>query len=174
MLLAILIQAKVFINLCLLFPVSPFRNEILYMKWISLYEMPSLKNTMSTFLKWSLSFRIFSSLNLLNLIMKIGLHTVVFHHSIFALGYLHWFYSVGHYLCFSAVLCIAHSLVYVLFLNHFRLFPHARSLKVKLLKMKETWEGDITVWRQLHWAVDNIIFFKNKYPIEHQNATVLS
>lgn len=112
--------------------------------------------------------------NLLNLIMKIGLDTVVSHPSIFALRHLHWFYSVGHYLCFSPVLCIAHSLVYVLFLNHFRLYPHARSLKVKLLKMKETWEGDITVWRQFLWAVDNIIFFKNKYPTEHQNATVLS
>lgn len=76
--------------------------------------------------------------NLLNLIMKIWWHTVVSHHSSFALQHLHWFYSVGHYLCFSPVLCVAHSLVYVLFLNHFRLSPHARSLKVKLLKIKET------------------------------------
>lgn len=170
----ILIQVKVFISLCLLLPsVSPLfnpfcRTEFLYMK------CPIWKIWCRLFLNGLCSSGFSVLWNLLNLIMKIGLDTVVSYHSIFALRYLHWFYSVGHYLCFSPVLCIAHSLVYVLFLNHFRLLPHARSLKVKLLKMKETWEGDITVWRQLHWAVDNIIFFKNKYPTEHQNATVLS
>lgn len=165
----ILIQIKAFISLCLLFPFNPFcRAEFLYMK------CPTWKIRCQLFLNGLCLSGFWVLWNLLNLIMKIGLDTVVSHPSIFALRNLHWFYSVRHYLCFSPVLCIAHSLVYVLFLNHFRLFPHARSLKVKLLKMKETWEGDITVWRQFHWAVDNIIFFKNKYPTEHQNATVLS